>query len=502
MRLTPLFTAAMLTLAVLIVAPKAHAADTGCKDMTGLSPLEGAQFDNCLTRNFAEYVVVTGKNAQWDGRRATGESTVAVEGKLERILYVIRSPGISSDEVIHNYNKTLTANGFRFLYQTRNDDVTWLHMIWDGQIRLGLTQEGYSSAVKEDTDGKTYVAFWIGNGDPNETIVALDVVTVGKPKNRITAVTVPKARAAADTACTEIAGLKHFDGSAMDYCLTRNFAEYVVVTGKSAGWEGRHPEGQSTEPVEGRLQRRLYVIKSPGISSDEVIHDYRNDLTSLGFRFLYQTRDSDVTWLHMIWEGHIPLGLTQEGYSSAVKEDADGKTYVTFWIGNGARDETIVALDVVTVGKIKDRLTTADTTKDTAATVPEHRGWSETVSAAEISKDLDTSGRIALYGIHFDVDRDSINPDSRATIQEMVKVLAAHPQLHLIVVGHTDSQGLEPHNLDLSSRRADAVIRSLVQAGIASDRLLAHGAGSSQPVATNDTEEGRALNRRVELVKQ
>jgi outer membrane protein OmpA-like peptidoglycan-associated protein len=122
------------------------------------------------------------------------------------------------------------------------------------------------------------------------------------------------------------------------------------------------------------------------------------------------------------------------------------------------------------------------------------------IKASEMQKSLQDTGRVNLYGIHFDFDKDEIKPDSQPTIDEMIKLMRANPQIKLQVVGHTDSQGLEPHNNDLSNRRAGSVTRALVQAGIEAGRLSSKGAGSSQPVATNDTEDGRAKNRRVELV--
>ena len=133
---------------------------------------------------------------------------------------------------------------------------------------------------------------------------------------------------------------------------------------------------------------------------------------------------------------------------------------------------------------------------------PMETGKIKFVKASEMQQSINDTGRINLYGIHFDFDKDVITPDSQNTIYEMIKLMQGNPQLKLQVVGHTDSQGLESHNLDLSSRRAGAVIRSLVGAGIGVERLSSRGAGSSQPVATNDTEDGRAKNRRVELVRQ
>lgn len=88
-------------------------------------------------------------------------------------------------------------------------------------------------------------------------------------------------------------------------------------------------------------------------------------------------------------------------------------------------------------------------------------------------------------------------------IGEIAKLLAANPALKLYVVGHTDNQGGVEGNIKLSQDRAEAVLQSLVRDhGVAAGRLRAYGCGLFSPVASNDSEEGRAKNRRVELVKQ
>lgn len=118
-----------------------------------------------------------------------------------------------------------------------------------------------------------------------------------------------------------------------------------------------------------------------------------------------------------------------------------------------------------------------------------------------LGEQLDRVGRVDIYGIHFDTDKDSLKPESDAVLEQVLNLLQQHPRLRLVIAGHTDSQGGDDHNQDLSNRRAHAVVAWLVQHGIAEDRLLAEGHGESQPVASNDSAEGRALNRRVELRK-
>lgn len=116
---------------------------------------------------------------------------------------------------------------------------------------------------------------------------------------------------------------------------------------------------------------------------------------------------------------------------------------------------------------------------------------------APIAATLRATGRVQLY-INFATDQDKPLPSSEPVLQELLATLKGDPALRLQLVGHTDSQGSAPHNLDLSQRRAAAVFLWLVQRGIDSGRLRSDGRGLMEPIADNATEPGRALNRRVE----
>jgi outer membrane protein OmpA-like peptidoglycan-associated protein len=123
--------------------------------------------------------------------------------------------------------------------------------------------------------------------------------------------------------------------------------------------------------------------------------------------------------------------------------------------------------------------------------------------AAAFGNDIRATGHVAVYGINFDTGKSTIKPESAQAIGEIAKLLTADPSLKVFVVGHTDNVGGVDSNIKLSQDRAEAVLQALVRDhGIAAARLRASGCGPFAPVASNDTEEGRAKNRRVELVKQ
>ena len=104
-----------------------------------------------------------------------------------------------------------------------------------------------------------------------------------------------------------------------------------------------------------------------------------------------------------------------------------------------------------------------------------------------------------IKGIYFDVDKDSIKKTSKKTLDDAIKVLKENDDVRLEISGHTDSDGNRDHNIDLSARRAEAVKKYLVDAGIDSSRLTARGAGPDEPVADNKTKANKALNRRIEF---
>ncbi len=126
-----------------------------------------------------------------------------------------------------------------------------------------------------------------------------------------------------------------------------------------------------------------------------------------------------------------------------------------------------------------------------------------TASADALLNDLKTTGHVTVNGIYFDTGKSDLKPESEAAIKEVAKLLSLDASLKLYVVGHTDNVGGLESNMKLSQDRAEAVMQALTKShGVAASRLKAFGNGPYAPVASNDSEEGKAKNRRVELVKQ
>jgi len=122
-------------------------------------------------------------------------------------------------------------------------------------------------------------------------------------------------------------------------------------------------------------------------------------------------------------------------------------------------------------------------------------------SADEMLEALKRDGRVSLYTLSFDTDKDTLKPEADPTLIEINKLMVKHPDLNLLILGHTDNQGGAEYNMDLSSRRAASVVKALIDRfALDTVRLKSEGKGLTEPAAENDDEAGRALNRRVELV--
>ena len=138
-------------------------------------------------------------------------------------------------------------------------------------------------------------------------------------------------------------------------------------------------------------------------------------------------------------------------------------------------------------------------------TVVEKEAMKQEVSADAkfMAEGINSTGHVAIYGIYFDFNKSDVKPESEPALTEITKLLTGNPNLKVFIVGHTDNVGGLDYNMKLSQARADAVVKGLTtKYKVNPQNLKAYGVGQLAPVAPNKTEEGRAKNRRVELVEQ
>ncbi len=124
-----------------------------------------------------------------------------------------------------------------------------------------------------------------------------------------------------------------------------------------------------------------------------------------------------------------------------------------------------------------------------------------TANADSMAAEINKSGRVAVYGINFDTGKSAVKPESEPVLTEIAKLMQNNPEWKFRVEGHTDNVGAKASNLTLSQQRAAAVVAWLASKGVDKSRLTPEGFGDSKPVGPNADEEGRAKNRRVELVR-
>ena len=235
--------------------------------------------------------------------------------------------------------------------------------------------------------------------------------------------------------------------------------------------------------LEGRITRIAYRT-NPGPSILEVSRNFETQLAKAGFETLVAC-DTDACGGIPFAEAIDALPMPQmwvDGfnyrYYAGRKAEGGRETYAAVVVSK-SNDDVYAQLVVAVIGAVEDKM----------------------VDAGAMAKGLREKGHIALYGIYFDTDKAVIKPESRPTLEEIAKLLRAQPQLNVVIVGHTDSQGTFEYNMDLSRRRAEAVAAELAKSyRIANTRLRTAGVGFLAPLGSNASDDGRALNRRVELV--
>jgi OOP family OmpA-OmpF porin len=294
--------------------------------------------------------------------------------------------------------------------------------------------------------------------------------------------------------------MKRYEGSEIIGYREPRFDEFLLPLGIPTSQSP--PKYEKSQNVEGLVSSYTYLAPT-GRTATELMRNYKLEFARLGLVTLFQKGAGERGW--------FGPSLSQTAKDDAIGDilayNEDQERVMVGKSKDASPTYYYVFVTTYRDGLMPDRLR-GKVTKDIAlaqliVVSPQAMETKMTfVNAAEMSRSLTDSGKIALYGIYFDTDKDSVKPDSQATMQEIANLLKANRNLKVSIVGHTDNQGKPDYNLDLSRRRAGAVVHELTaKYGIAADRLTSFGCGFYAPVASNDTEDGKAKNRRVELVK-
>ncbi len=299
-------------------------------------------------------------------------------------------------------------------------------------------------------------------------------------------------------------GMPRFAGSSLIGSQTLPFDAFVIPTGPVKQDDSFQWQLTEKLDVEGKISGYVYAI-GKGHTTLEVFHNYEIALKTLGFETLFACDGdscgrADVLAQQVYKNSHV---MQNGGLRSAqaiiygedirylaAKRSKDGQdTYASLLV---ARESSMGGDDQDTLSAVLHLIE------------PKPMGQTmEIVDAARMDSEIGSSGHVGLYGIHFDTDSAVIKPESEPTLAEIAKLLKADPAMRLWIVGHTDDVGGYDHNMKLSERRAKAVLLALTgRFGIAAAQLHAAGVGFLAPIATNSTDDGRAKNRRVELVRE
>jgi outer membrane protein OmpA-like peptidoglycan-associated protein len=194
----------------------------------------------------------------------------------------------------------------------------------------------------------------------------------------------------------------------------------------------------------------------------------------------------------------LDLALSRAGYPELEVAEEDGVTVLTGTLATAEDRVAVLAVarsvDGVDPAAIEDRLEAPEATPDEG-----DGGPAGPASSAELQLQAQLAGLVARDPIRFESGSTTIVAASLATLDELAALLAATPDTSVEVAGHTDADGDEAENQALSTQRAQAVVDALVQRGVAAERLGAVGFGEAFPIASNDTQEGKDRNRRIEL---
>ena len=299
--------------------------------------------------------------------------------------------------------------------------------------------------------------------------------------------------------------LKRFEGSILLAGDARSFDEFTVALGRIEFDYGTQDfKAWPRQKYEGARHTAFYRMPKD-VTTLEALKNYENDLKAKGFEVLFSGANKELDngygrFVKQVYTSHTDNYMMAYVFPScdefrylAMRKIKDDGSQVVFsglfglvpasWSSKYADKGYVLArIDLVETKPVTQRMVT--------------------VKAEEMAQQIDAAGKVALYGILFDFNKADIKPESETTLAEVSKYLSSDNTIRLLIAGHTDNVGTFEFNRDLSQRRAQAVMEYLVSRhNISRERLFPFGVSFAAPVASNATEEGKAKNRRVELVR-
>ena len=294
------------------------------------------------------------------------------------------------------------------------------------------------------------------------------------------------------------AGLKRYEGTRTTFYEEKAFDSYTLPLGKLTKKPNVNIFAKSLT-LEGKVTKVTYISNDPQRTALEVFRNYQSELAAGGWETLWDGTGEELSagkglLFHSLF-GDRPGGtfaISHPGarYLAAKKGGAHLALFVANYKAGQVMPKTlqpksgvpVIAVDLIETKAMEEKMVL--------------------VKAEEMASGILQQGSVNLYGFHFDTGSATLKPESDATLDEVAKLLKSDSALRLLVVGHTDNVGKFEGNIELSQNRAASVVAALSKrVPSAASRLTPCGVGYQCPIATNSSEEGRAKNRRVALVK-
>lgn len=299
--------------------------------------------------------------------------------------------------------------------------------------------------------------------------------------------------------------LSRYAGSRLTGYVFKDFEEVDLVAGKQISNKDNKDVFEKIQTLEGKYTRIIYAYPKER-SPVEVMRNYQTAIQKAGLNTIFNCEkvacgerfggimldrvgangfhgEGDTDY----WAAPFNYGRVEPRYILATGKRTDGSVV---YVGVYVVAPTAGKLGGVYLEIVEPKAMETDRV-------------SVNLSSEDMSKGLASEGKVALYGLYFDTDKADIKAESKPQLAQMAELLQKDASLKVYIVGHTDNQGQLSRNVTLSQQRADAVVKALVaDYKINAVRMVAKGVASFSPVASNDSDAGKAKNRRVELVKQ
>jgi OOP family OmpA-OmpF porin len=319
--------------------------------------------------------------------------------------------------------------------------------------------------------------------------------------------------------------LKRYEGSVIVAYESKAFDELTLplspleeVPDKTTRQNNKLRAPKTKKTLEGRYTRLVYVTPAER-SPLEVLRNYEDEIKSKGGKVLFTCKGAEcggdpersigggggdsslAMYLYPIER------VSDENFTAgncAQTEHINDQRYAVAELPSANAHVSVLTYTIIAPGERHYCKALNDRTVAVVDIIEEKAREAKmvTVDAGEMASAISNTGRVALYGIYFEFNKADLKPESDPTLEQIAKLLKGSPALKVLIVGHTDNIGTFAFNTDLSQRRAAAVVTALTtRFSIGKDRLTPVGVSFASPVAPNTTDEGRAKNRRVELVE-